>query len=562
MDDVIQDEVTIPEWTTNGRFVLEAFSDSSWADCKTTRRSTSSGLIFLNGSLLTSICRTQASVALSSCEAELYAANGLMVESLFLYRLCKFLVGDETEGNNETVEQRLYMDSSSAMALIRRSGTGRLKHIQIKQFYLQSLLRSGIFSIFKVHTKLNPGDLNTKRLGGERRKFLGRLIGLYTPNESETNDDSSVRRIRRVNRATREQCVRLIQMANVTLGLCMQLKGCSSGESHLDPVTGGSADEATMVWWTFLEWSMWSPMHFIFYVLKVLSITTIYVAQFIGFVVMIAAMYLVLLGPMTWRHYGWFRHFTLRNAAWLMGLRFRFLVKPALWMSWWTLKHEIIYLHARYRESGQEGDFMVDIEGLYGELDGYLTGGQNPVGTCEVSSPEPPVEERDDRPRAIPLPLPEGLVDIAEAALANVQQWDGQRWVDGGHNGVHHGQERQRDAQQQWYDDHNGVDQASGDESDDMEVDESPEERRTRYLAASQDEVSDPDEWANYHYGHAEEFDYDRIVAYSRANQLRLERALVTLSNRRANAEANGDWEEAHQIARAMHEIEALHDIA
>ena len=103
---------------------------------------------------------------------------------------------------------------------------------------------------------------------------------------------------------------------------------------------------------------------------------------------------------------------------------------------------------------------------------------------------------------------------------------------------------------------------ASGDESDDMEVDESPEERRTRYLAASQDEVSDPDEWENYHYGHAEEFDYDRMVAYSRANQLRLERALVTLSNRRANAEANGDWEEAHQIARAMHEIEALRDIA
>ena len=137
-DDFIQDEVTIPDWTADGRFILEAFSDSSWADCKTIRRSTSSGLIFLNGSLLTSICRTQASVALSSCEAELYAANGLMVESLFLYRLCKFLVGDESEGNSDQVQQRLYMDSASALALIRRTGTGRLKHIQIKQFFLQA----------------------------------------------------------------------------------------------------------------------------------------------------------------------------------------------------------------------------------------------------------------------------------------------------------------------------------------------------------------------------------------------------------------------------------------
>ena len=103
-DDFIQDEVTIPDWTADGRFILEAFSDSSWADCKATRRSTSSGLIFLNGSLLTSICRTQASVALSSCEAELYAANGLMVESFSLYHLCKFLVGYETEGNSDKVQ--------------------------------------------------------------------------------------------------------------------------------------------------------------------------------------------------------------------------------------------------------------------------------------------------------------------------------------------------------------------------------------------------------------------------------------------------------------------------
>lgn len=60
-------------------------SDSSWADCGTTKRSTISGLIFLNGALLTSICRTQASVALSNCEAELYDANGLMVENIFSF---------------------------------------------------------------------------------------------------------------------------------------------------------------------------------------------------------------------------------------------------------------------------------------------------------------------------------------------------------------------------------------------------------------------------------------------------------------------------------------------
>jgi hypothetical protein len=146
-------------------------------------------------------------VALSSCEAELYAANGLMVECILLFRLCKFLAGDESETSNEVVQQKLFMDSSSELALIRRTGTGRLKHIQIKQFYLQNLLRTGVFSIFKISTKINPGDLNTKRLSGERRKFLGKLIGLFSPSDNETNDDNEIRRIRRINRVTVEQCM-------------------------------------------------------------------------------------------------------------------------------------------------------------------------------------------------------------------------------------------------------------------------------------------------------------------------------------------------------------------
>ena len=107
-------------------------------------------------------------------KAELYAANGLMVECILLFRLCKFLAGDENETSNEVVQQKLFMDSSSALALIRRTGTGRLKHIQIKQFYLQNLLRTGVFSVFKISTKINPGDLNTKRLSGRTQKVLGK----------------------------------------------------------------------------------------------------------------------------------------------------------------------------------------------------------------------------------------------------------------------------------------------------------------------------------------------------------------------------------------------------
>jgi hypothetical protein len=123
-----------------------------------------------------------------------------------LHRLCKCLVEDESEGNSDKVQQRLYMDSASALAPIRRTGTGRLEHIQIKHFF-QNLLRTCAFSIFKVHTRLNPGDLNTKRLGGERRRFLGRLMGLFSPNDAERDNDNTVRRIRRINQSCNKRAM-------------------------------------------------------------------------------------------------------------------------------------------------------------------------------------------------------------------------------------------------------------------------------------------------------------------------------------------------------------------
>ena len=111
-------------------------------------------------------------------------------------------------------------------------------------------------------------------------------------------------------------------------------------------------------------------------VYKALSV----IARFIGSAMMFAAVGFACAGPMVWKHYGWRQQFAPRHAAWLMGLRFRAFVKPSLWVAWWILKKEIVYLDERYRESGQRGDFIVDVENVYGCLDEYLIGGNYPVG--------------------------------------------------------------------------------------------------------------------------------------------------------------------------------------
>ena len=103
-DDVFERRIEADEWCDLTRaqrkdravFNFDIFSGSSWGDDRsTTRRSTSSCVMFVNGAYISTFSRTQATVAFSSCEAELYAANAAIAEGLFLVRVCKFLCGDQ-----------------------------------------------------------------------------------------------------------------------------------------------------------------------------------------------------------------------------------------------------------------------------------------------------------------------------------------------------------------------------------------------------------------------------------------------------------------------------------
>ena len=165
--------------------------------------------------MVCSLCRTQSTVALSSCESELYAANSVMCESIHLTQLLKFLVGCDDPNNGEVVMQGLYLDSSSAQAF-QRAGFGRMKHISIRMMFLQQLLRERKFALCRIRTKHNPGDLNSKRLSKERRLCLGGLIGLHQEERDMVQEDDRVFRVQA-----------LCQVAKI-IGLTLSLKGCTS----------------------------------------------------------------------------------------------------------------------------------------------------------------------------------------------------------------------------------------------------------------------------------------------------------------------------------------------
>ena len=115
----------------------------------------------------------QNQVALSSGEAELYAANRGGCEGLGLQTLAKDL------GLTGTVN--LYLDASATKAIIERRGLGKLRHVEVRDLWMQEALRNKKFKLKKIATDANPSDLGTKPLmEGVIQKHM-RTLGFYEP---------------------------------------------------------------------------------------------------------------------------------------------------------------------------------------------------------------------------------------------------------------------------------------------------------------------------------------------------------------------------------------------
>ena len=108
--------------------------------------------MFLNGLMIHSHSRSQTSIALSSCEAELLAATGLLAEGLQLKQLVRFCLRLEESKfeNDDEVEVKLYLDSTSAQAMISRLGPGRSKHISTRLLSSQQALRKLWFKVARI----------------------------------------------------------------------------------------------------------------------------------------------------------------------------------------------------------------------------------------------------------------------------------------------------------------------------------------------------------------------------------------------------------------------------
>ena len=100
--------------------------------------------------LLTHWSRTQSCIALSSGEAELNAMLKAASEGLNL----KYLL----EEIGEKRELHLRGDSSASHGTLQRLGSGRVKHLQTRQPWLQEKVYAGEVSVEKIPRKINWAD--------------------------------------------------------------------------------------------------------------------------------------------------------------------------------------------------------------------------------------------------------------------------------------------------------------------------------------------------------------------------------------------------------------------
>lgn len=152
---------TILEYKWQGREEeMEAFSDSDWGGCRKTGKSTSAGALMIGEHFIKAWSRTQNSVTLSSAEAELVAMVKVTAELIGALHMAKDW--------GEVLKGRVYADSSAALAISNRRGSGKLRHIAIGLLWIQEKENREDIDFKKIDGKLNPADLMTKYLLKEK----------------------------------------------------------------------------------------------------------------------------------------------------------------------------------------------------------------------------------------------------------------------------------------------------------------------------------------------------------------------------------------------------------
>ena len=138
---------------------LDVWTDTDYAGCRETRKSTSGGVIQLGGHTIRGWSNTQKVIALSSGEAEYYGIVKGISEGIGTRSILQDM--------DVQLKIRVKEDSSAALGMANRTGLGKVRHIEVNQLWIQEKVRSKEVEVVKVAGVDNLADALTKNLEAE-----------------------------------------------------------------------------------------------------------------------------------------------------------------------------------------------------------------------------------------------------------------------------------------------------------------------------------------------------------------------------------------------------------
>ena len=148
---------------------VDVYTDTDWAGCPKTRKSTSGGCVMLGRHAMKHWSSTQTSISLSSGEAEFAGVIRGAGQGLGYQALLKDL--------GVQLPVRVWTDSSAAIGICSRQGLGKLRHLDTHTLWVQQAVRTGRIDLRKVAGERNPADLLTKHSISQQK--LEELVTLY-----------------------------------------------------------------------------------------------------------------------------------------------------------------------------------------------------------------------------------------------------------------------------------------------------------------------------------------------------------------------------------------------
>ena len=146
---------------------LEIYTDASFGSDAVDGKSTSGICYMYNQCVFDWACKKQATVSLSSCEAELNALTHSLMDIEWLLQLCQDI------RLKVTCPVNVYQDSKSCIALIHSEGCKqRTKHLQIKLQRARECIQKNVVKVSYVPGKEIPADVLTKAVNKEQ-------LGIY-----------------------------------------------------------------------------------------------------------------------------------------------------------------------------------------------------------------------------------------------------------------------------------------------------------------------------------------------------------------------------------------------